>query len=94
LQAGVQAAAEATGARLISMESVYMFGRPAGRPLTEDRDYQAHTTKKPLRGRIARELHAAHDAGRVAVAIGRAWLLLIPHIVVLASCRWRSSWSA
>jgi nucleoside-diphosphate-sugar epimerase len=72
LQAGVLAAAEAAGARLVSMENVYMYGRPAGRPLTEDRAYNAHTKKGQLRGRMARELLAAHDAGRVEVAIGRA----------------------
>lgn len=72
LQAGVLAAAEATGARLVSMENVYMYGRPAGRPLTEDRDYEAHTKKGRLRGAMARDLLAAHDAGRVQVAIGRA----------------------
>jgi nucleoside-diphosphate-sugar epimerase len=72
LQAGVLAAAEATGARLVSMENVYMYGRPAGRVLTEDRAYDAHTKKGQLRGRMARELLAAHDAGRVEVAIGRA----------------------
>jgi hypothetical protein len=72
LQAGVLAAAEATGARLVSMENVYMYGRPAGRPLTEDRDYAAHTKKGTLRGRMARDLLAAHAAGRVQVAIGRA----------------------
>jgi nucleoside-diphosphate-sugar epimerase len=68
----VLAAAEATGARLVSMENVYMYGRPAGRPLTEDRAYDAHTTKGQLRGRMARDLLTAHDAGRVEVAIGRA----------------------
>jgi nucleoside-diphosphate-sugar epimerase len=72
LQAGVLAAAEATGARLVSMENVYMYGRPAGRPLTEDRAHAAHTKKGQLRGRMARELLAAHHAGRVPVAIGRA----------------------
>ena len=72
LQAGVLAAAEATGARLVSMENVYMYGRPAGRPLTEDRAHDAHTKKGQLRGRMARELLAAHHAGRVQVAIGRA----------------------
>jgi nucleoside-diphosphate-sugar epimerase len=72
LQAGVMAAAEATGARLVSMENVYMYGRPAGRPLTEDRPYDAHTKKGKLRGRMARDLLAAHDAGRIEVAIGRA----------------------
>jgi nucleoside-diphosphate-sugar epimerase len=72
LQAGVLAAAEATGARMVSTENVYMYGRPAGRPLTEDRAHDAHTTKGRLRGRMARDLLAAHDAGRVEVAIGRA----------------------
>jgi nucleoside-diphosphate-sugar epimerase len=72
LQAGVLAAAEAAGARLVSMENVYMYGRPNGRPLTEDRAYDAHTKKGQLRGRMARDLLAAHDAGRVEVAIGRA----------------------
>jgi len=72
LQAGVLAAAEATGARLVSMENVYLYGRPAGRPLTEDRAHDAHTKKGQLRGRMARDLLAAHHAGRVPVAIGRA----------------------
>ncbi|WP_345761706.1 NAD-dependent epimerase/dehydratase family protein [Diaminobutyricibacter sp. McL0608] len=72
LQAAVLAAAEAGGARLVSMENVYMYGRPAGRPLTEDRAYDAHTKKGRLRGAMARELLEAHRAGRVEVAIGRA----------------------
>jgi nucleoside-diphosphate-sugar epimerase len=54
------------------MENVYMYGRPAGQPLTEDRPYAAHTKKGQLRARMARELLAAHQAGRVQVAIGRA----------------------
>jgi nucleoside-diphosphate-sugar epimerase len=72
LQAGVLAAAEATGCRLVSMENVYMYGRPAGRSLTEDRAYDAHTKKGQLRAAMARQLLAAHRAGRVQVAIGRA----------------------
>ncbi|MBM7804392.1 nucleoside-diphosphate-sugar epimerase [Geodermatophilus bullaregiensis] len=72
LQAGVLAAAEATGARLVSTENVYPYGRPAGRVLTEDLPDGAHTRKGRLRARMARELLAAHDAGRVEVAIGRA----------------------
>jgi nucleoside-diphosphate-sugar epimerase len=72
LQAGVLAAAQAHGARLVSMENVYMYGRPNGRPLTEDRAHEAHTHKGQLRSRMSRELLAAHDAGTVEVAIGRA----------------------
>ena len=72
LQAGVLAAAEAAGARLVSMENVYMYGRPNGDSLTEDRAYEAHTKKGQLRGRMSRDLLAAYNAGRVEVAIGRA----------------------
>ena len=72
LQAGVLAAAQASGARLVSMENVYMYGRPNGQPLTETRPYAAHTKKGTLRARMARELLAAHQAGNVQVVIGRA----------------------
>jgi nucleoside-diphosphate-sugar epimerase len=72
LQAGVLAAAEASGARLVSMENVYMYGRPAGRTFTEDHPYDAHTKKGQLRGQMARDLLTAHQAGRVEVVIGRA----------------------
>jgi nucleoside-diphosphate-sugar epimerase len=72
LQTAVLAAAEANGARLVSMENVYMYGRPNGHPLTEHTAYDAHTQKGRLRGRMARDLLAAHESGRVQVAIGRA----------------------
>lgn len=72
MQAAVLAAAQATGARLVSMENVYMYGRPNGHPLTETSAYAAHTRKGQLRGRMARDLLAAHESGRVEVAIGRA----------------------
>jgi nucleoside-diphosphate-sugar epimerase len=79
LQASVLAAAQATGARLVSMENVYMYGRPNGQPLTETRPYAAHTKKGKLRARMARDLLAAHQAGRVQVAIGRASDYFGPH---------------
>ncbi len=72
LQAGVVAAARAAGARLVSMENVYLYGRPAGHPLTETRAHAAHTRKGRLRARMADDLMAAHRAGQVEVALGRA----------------------
>ena len=72
LQAGVLAAAEQAGARLVSMENVYMYGPAAGRVLTEDLPNAAPTKKGQLRGRMADDLLAAHRADRVEVAIGRA----------------------
>lgn len=72
LQSGVLAAAESSGARLVSMENVYMYGRPDGYPMTEDRANNAHTRKGQLRARMSQELLTAHRAGRVQIAIGRA----------------------
>jgi len=71
LQASVLAAAEATEAKLVVMENVYMYGRPQGRPLTEDHPYDAHTKKGRLRARMTNELLDAHRRG-VRITIGRA----------------------
>jgi nucleoside-diphosphate-sugar epimerase len=54
------------------MENVYLYGRPAGQPLTETRSHAAHTRKGKLRASMAEALMAAHRAGRVEVAAGRA----------------------
>jgi hypothetical protein len=48
------------------------YGRPAGQSLTETRPYAARITKGRLRALMAGDLMAAHRAGRVEVAIGRA----------------------
>lgn len=72
LQAALLAGAKSAGARLVSMENVYAYGRPGGHPLTEDRPYNAHTTKGRVRAQMARELMAAHERGEVEIAIGRA----------------------
>ncbi len=72
LQAGVLEGAAAAGAKLVVMENVYMYGPTHGRPLTEDLLYAAATRKGRVRARMAKELLAAHAAGKVRVAIGRA----------------------
>ena len=72
LQSAAIAAAQAAGARLVAMDNVYMYGRPDGRPFTEDRAYDAHTRKGRVRAAMARDLMAAYDAGQVQVTVGRA----------------------
>ena len=72
LQAGVLAAARAAGARLISTDNVYSYGRPGGRPLVETRPDGAHTVKGRLRAAMAAELLTEHRAGRVEVVIAKA----------------------
>ena len=49
-----------------------MYGRPRGVRSPRTARTTPHTKKGQLRGRMARELLAAHHAGRVQVAIGRA----------------------
>lgn len=72
LQAGVLAGAEAAGAKLVVMENVYGYGRPSGRPFTEDRPLTAHTRKGQVRAQMTTSLLDAHRQGRVRVTIGRA----------------------
>src|SRR5439155_50718 len=72
LQAAVLATAQAAGARLVSLENVYMYGQPDGKPFTEASPYRAQTRKGRIRAAMARDLLAAHEAGRVAVVIARA----------------------
>ncbi|MCA9987347.1 MAG: NAD-dependent epimerase/dehydratase family protein [Anaerolineales bacterium] len=61
-----------TGARLIFGSNTYMYGRPNGRPLTEQSPYAAHTRKGKVRAQMADMLLNAHAAGQLPVVIGRA----------------------
>jgi nucleoside-diphosphate-sugar epimerase len=72
LQAGVLAAAERTGALLVSLENVYGYGPTHGVPMTEDQPLVATTAKGRTRAAMTRDLLAASEAGRVRIAIGRA----------------------
>ena len=72
LQHGVLAAAERTGALLVSLENLYGYGPTPGAPMTEDLPLTATTVKGRTRAAMTRELLAAADAGRIRIAIGRA----------------------
>jgi nucleoside-diphosphate-sugar epimerase len=72
LQAAAVAAAEQAEARLVVMDNVYMYGRAAGRPFTEDRAFNAHTRKGRVRAQMAHDLMAERDAGGVQITVGRA----------------------
>jgi len=68
---GAIEAAAATQARLIYADSLYAYG-PASGPLTEDLPYAATGRKGKARARLAMQLMAAHQAGKVRATIGRA----------------------
>jgi len=72
LQRGALAAAERTGALLVSLENLYGYGPVAGAPMTEDLPLAATGVKGRARAAMTAELLAAADAGRVRIAIGRA----------------------
>ncbi len=63
--------AAAAQARLIYADSLYAYGPVAG-PLTEDLPYAATGRKGKARAKIAELLMAAHEAGTIQAAIGRA----------------------
>jgi nucleoside-diphosphate-sugar epimerase len=72
LQRGVMAAAERTGALLVSLENIYGYGPTAGVAMTEDLPLAATTVKGRTRVAMTEELLAASAAGRIRIAIGRA----------------------
>ncbi len=71
LQAAILDGAAAAGAKLIVPENLYMYGRPAERPLTEDSPYRAHTRKGRVRQAMTEALAAAQREGKARVAIAR-----------------------
>ena len=84
LQSGAIAAAEAHQARLVVMDNLYMYGDPNGVPMHEGMPHKAHTKKGRLRAQMAAELMAAHQAGRVQVAVGRASDFIGPGVMASA----------
>lgn len=71
LQAGLVEGAAAAGARLVTAENVYPYGRIDG-AMTEDTPMNPCSRKGELRARLNRELLQAHESGTVDVAQGRA----------------------
>jgi len=72
LQAGVLEGAAAAGAKLVVMENLYMYGPTGGKTLTEDLPYNPTPRKGATRAQMAHDLMAAHQSGKVRVAVGRA----------------------
>jgi nucleoside-diphosphate-sugar epimerase len=72
LQRGVMAAAEQSGALLVTLENLYGYGPTGGGAMTEDLPLAATSVKGRTRAAMTAELLAAAEAGRVRFAIGRA----------------------
>ncbi len=72
LQANTLEAAAAAGAKYIVMDNVYMYGDTNGQPIREDLPYNATNKKGTLRAKMAKDLMAAHQSGKVRVTVARA----------------------
>jgi nucleoside-diphosphate-sugar epimerase len=64
-------AASTAHARLIALDNLYMYGRPAG-PIRPDSPIQPCSRKGRLRAQLAEERLRAHERGELRVAIARA----------------------
>src|SRR5688572_9799874 len=69
--AALLAAAERTGAVLVTMSNLYGYGRPTG-PMTPQSPLSATDVKGRVRIRMWEDALAAHEAGRVRVTEARA----------------------
>lgn len=81
LQVAVLEGAAAVGAKLVVMENIYMYGKTDGRPMTEALPYNPHSINGQVRAQMSRDLLAAHNAGKVRVAIGRASDFVGPRVL-------------
>ncbi len=71
LQAAILDGAAAHAARLIVGENLYMYGDPNGKLIHEGLPYAARTRKGKTRAAMSEALLAAHQAGKLQVAMGR-----------------------
>ncbi|WP_059051951.1 NAD-dependent epimerase/dehydratase family protein [Paenibacillus senegalimassiliensis] len=68
---GILGAAEATGAKLVYGDNLYMYG-PTDQPLKENLPERTTDGKGIVRAAMAKTLLDAHRSGKARVAIGRA----------------------
>ncbi len=71
LRRGVREAAARTGAFLVSLDNLYVYGRPDGL-ITEDTPERPCSAKGELRAHLARDLLEANARGEVRATIARA----------------------
>ena len=71
IAAALLSAAERTGAVLVTMSNLYVYGRPSG-PMSPDSPLAATDTKSRVRLRMWIDALAAHQAGRVRMTEARA----------------------
>jgi nucleoside-diphosphate-sugar epimerase len=71
LQGAIIAGLTSSGAKLVIIENLYMYGPTDGVPMTENMPHNADTRKGQTRSEMSKAALAAHAAGKVRVAIAR-----------------------
>jgi nucleoside-diphosphate-sugar epimerase len=71
LQKSILDSLTGSNTKLVLVENLYMYGETNGKPLTEDKPYNAHTRKGRVRGEISTMAFNAHKDGRVRVTSAR-----------------------
>ncbi|PGH49462.1 NAD-dependent epimerase/dehydratase family protein [Streptomyces sp. Ru87] len=72
VQRAVLSAAEAVGARLVVLDTLYPYGETHGEVMTERTPWRATSGKGRMRAELDTGYLEAHRAGRVRVALGRS----------------------
>jgi nucleoside-diphosphate-sugar epimerase len=60
-----------SGAKLVLVENLYMYGEMNGVPITENTPHNAQTRKGKVRSEISNAAFAAHRSGKIRVTAGR-----------------------
>lgn len=72
MQQAILEGVAANGAKLVVMDTLYMYGETGGNVMTEETSFQATTRKGKMRADLARNYIQAHEAGRLRVTLARA----------------------
>ncbi|MEV0579169.1 NAD-dependent epimerase/dehydratase family protein [Streptomyces sp. RTGN2] len=81
IQRSVLAAAEAAGARLVVLDTLYPYGETHGAVMTENTPWNATTRKGRMRAELDARYLAAHADGRLRVVLGRSADFVGPHVL-------------
>ena len=81
LQENMIEGAAAAGARLVVIDTLYMYGETHGQAMTEKTPHNATSRKGRLRAELAWGYLQASRVGKVPVAIGRAADFFGPHVL-------------
>lgn len=72
MQKSIVEGVAASGAKLVVMDTLYMYGETGGKVMTEETPFAATTRKGRMRGQLAEEYLKAHADGKLKVALARA----------------------